>query len=106
MILAYAEAYAREALGRDADLSGDTEPSEIINVLFESRAEAENTFQVGRLTHRGTKGDTLHLNFDLTAKKWSYDNSKHTGISLLSLGILLENWDWVNRFNPYERKSS
>lgn len=106
MILAYVEAYAREALGRDADLSKDTEPAQIIKVLFESQKEAEDVFHAGCLIHRGTKSDTLHLNFDLQTKRWSYDNSKHTGLSLLSLGILLEDWDWVNVFNPFERQTS
>jgi hypothetical protein len=105
ILTAFTEAYGREAMGMEASVSGDIEPMDIITAMFGSVREARRVFLSGILINKGKKKDVSKLSYDLLLKGWWYERRQNS-ISLLALGVILNQWKWVNEHNPFERKTA
>lgn len=94
LILQFAKGYCEEALGNDIYLSETFLSEDIINSLFESKEKLKEIYELGKLARNKHKTEVFYT---LKYNRWlTYPNN--WTISITHLGVLLEDWDFVNQF--------
>jgi hypothetical protein len=96
----YAKVYALGAIGREATFSGDISPQRILEELFTSVKDAQSAYTKGVAL---CKNKLTSISFNLRTKEWEQTPASQQSIDVLTLGILLDDWHWINKVNPFER---
>ncbi len=93
LTLKFANGYCKEALGENVYLSEEFLTDDIIHALFESKDNLSAIYDEGKQLL--TK---FEMYYDLDAKSWLSGSTDNT-FSIRYMGILLEDWEFVNKFN-------
>lgn len=99
IFLTFLFGYFKEALGLEVYISGDVPPTDIVEILFKDKDNLRKIYEDGLANMQTAPKKQWY--YHLNSKTWSIKISEFA-FPLLFMGILLEDWKFVNEYNPYQ----